>query len=139
MIDKIDLILAALVVDLTGGILLAFEMIELLDKVKTWNSSVKDMIQSKKIELPMIGLYAALLYVMANIRKSFDLKGILFFSYSILILYFLIFVSMLSHKLLNFLEYLTKKFSTKRVVGILGVICLCLGFILQFYINVITN
>ncbi len=121
--------------ELIGGIMLASEMIGLLDKIRNWNLSLQGTIQSRKIELLEIGLYAGLLYLIVDVIKKFNLKIILSIFISILFLYILIFINLLNNELLRFLEYLTEKLGTESVLGILGVLFLCLGFLFQFYIN----
>ena len=136
-------ILFGLSFELIGGILLASEMIGLLDKIRKWNSSLQNKIQSRKIELAAIlaaiGLAAGLLYMVVDVIKKFHLRTVLALLYSVFSLYIAIIIFLISGKLLHFLEYLTEKLHTKRVVGFLGVIFLCVGFVCQAFINYTTN
>lgn len=136
-------IIVGLFCELFGGILLAFEMIELLDKIKKWNSSLHDKIQAKKkefaLDLASISLSLVIFYFILDHVKTFSLKEIFFLIYSISILYIFIILNSVSLELLDLSEYLSEKFGTKRVIGLLGVIFLCLGFIIQSYINLTTK
>ena len=132
-------ILFGLSFELIGGILLASEMIGLLDKIRKWNSSFQNQIQSKKTELAYIGFTSVLLYIVVHVTKKFGLRIVLVFLYSIFSLYILIIINLTCGELLHFLEYLTEKFGTKRVLGVLGVFFLCVGFVCQSFINFTTN
>jgi hypothetical protein len=132
-------ILFGLSFELIGGILLASEMIGLLDKIRKWNSSLQNKIQSRISELAAIGLAAGLLYMVVDVIKKFHLRTVLALLYSVFSLYIAIIIFLISGKLLHFLEYLTEKLHTKRVVGFLGVIFLCVGFVCQAFINYTTN
>ncbi|MBA7523620.1 hypothetical protein ES705_15747 [subsurface metagenome] len=125
--------------ELFGGILLASEMIGLLDKIRKWNSLLQNKIQSRKIELAAIGLAAGLLYMVVDVIKKFHLRTVLDLLYSVFFLYIAIIIFLISGELLHFLEYLTEKLGTKRVLGVLGVIFLCVGFVCQAFINFTTN
>ena len=130
--------------ELIGGILLASEMVGLLDKMREWNSSLRNKIQSKKIKLATefttIRLTAGLLPLVVYFKEKFDLGGfrlsdVLTLSGVVIFLYILIIMNSISDKLLRFLEYLVEKLGTKRVLGLLGMGFLCLGFACQAFIN----
>jgi len=132
-------ILFGLSFELIGGILLASEMIGLLDKIRKWNSSLQNKIQSRISELAAIGLAAGLLYMVVDVIKKFHLRTVLALLYSVFSLYIAIIIFLISGKLLHFLEHLTEKLGTKRVLGVLGVFWLCVGFVCQAIINFTTN
>ncbi|MCK4636229.1 MAG: hypothetical protein KAT32_05195 [Candidatus Moranbacteria bacterium] len=141
--NRTNIIILGLFFELIGGILLASEMIELLDKIRNWNVSLQDKIQGKKkecaIDIASVGLLFVPILLLAHIKKTFSLKEIFVLIYYISILYILILINLITIKLLHFFEYLIKKLGTKRGLGVLGVIFLCLGFIIQFYINLTTK
>lgn len=137
--NRTIIILFGLLFELIGGILLASEMIGLLVKIRKWNSSLQNKIQSKKVELAAIGLTAGLLYITVDIIKDFRLKTMLYLLLSIFSLYLFVIIHLISGKLLHFLEYFTVKLGTERVLGFLGVIFLCLGFVFQAFINFTAN
>ena len=139
MDNRTIIILFGLLFELIGGILLASEMIGLLVKIRKWNSSLQNKIQSKKVELAAIGLTAGLLYITVDIIKDFRLKTMLYLLLSIFSLYLFIIINLISGKLLHFLEYFIVKLGTERVLGFLGVIFLCLGFVFQAFINFTAN
>lgn len=130
--------------ELIGGILLASEMIGLLDKIREWNSSLQNKIQSKDIELTTefttIRLTAVLLPLVVYFKEKSDLGGFRLRDALTLLgvaifLYILIIMNLISRKLLHFLEYFAEKLSTERVLGVLGVFFICLGFVCQAFIN----
>ena len=130
--------------ELIGGILLASEMVGLLDKMRGWNSSLRDKIQSKKIKLATefttMRLTAVLLQLVAYRGERFGLGEFrlryrLTFSGVVFFLCILIIMNSISDKLLRFLECLVEKLGTKRVLGLLGIGFLCLGFVCQAFIN----
>ena len=143
MDGQTSIIFLGLLSELIGGILLASEMIGLLDKIREWNSSLQNKIQSKKIKLATefttIRLTAGLLQL-AYLREKFDLGGFrlrarLTLSGIVFFLCILIIMNLISDKLLRFLEYLVEKLGTERVLGLLGVFFICLGFVCQAFIN----
>ena len=144
MDDQTIIISFGLLSELIGGILLASEMIGLLDKIREWNSSLQNKIQSKDIELTTefttIRLTAGLLPLVVYFKEKFDLGGFrlrdaLTLSGVAIFLYILIIMNLISRKLLHFLEYFAEKLSTERVLGVLGIFFLCLGFVCQAFIN----
>ena len=138
--DNLTIVISfGLIFELFGGILLASEIIGLLDKIRKWNSSFQNQIQSKKTELAYIGFTAVLLYIVVHVTKKFGLRRMLIYLYSIFSLYILVIINLTCGELLHFLEYLTEKLGTERVLGLLGVFFLCVGFGCQAFINFTTN
>ena len=90
--NRTIIILFGLLFELIGGILLASEMIGLLVKIRKWNSSLQNKIQSKKVELAAIGLTAGLLYITVDIIKDFRLKTMLYLLLSIFSLYLFVII-----------------------------------------------
>ena len=125
------LITVGLLLDLLGGLLLAFEMLELLEKIKSYNSTLSNNIKSIDSELIKIGI----ILMIADIFNGFKTKKVRLKDY--LALYTLVMKFRLSYKLLLILEKLTNKFSTKRVFGLLGATSLIIGFIFQLIANFI--
>ena len=138
-LDKPIIILLGLSCELIGGILLASEMIGVLDKLSRWNSSLQNKIHSKKMELAYIALTAGLFYILIDFIKEFRLRDVLTSLYLVFSIYMLLIMNLISGELLLFLEYFTGKFGTKKVLGLLGVFFLCLGFSIQAVINCMAN
>ena len=136
--DKPIIILLGQSCQLIGGILLASEMIGFLDKLSKWNSSLQNKIHSKKMELGSIVLTAVLFHALVDFME-FRLRDVLTSLYFVFSIYMLLIMNLISGELLLFLEYFTEKFGTKKVLGLLGVFFLCLGFLIQVVINCMTN
>ena len=141
-LDKPTMILLGLSCELIGGILLASEMIGFLDKLSKWNSSLQKSLQnkihSKPKELRYIALTAALFYISIPFMKL-RLRDVLTSLYFVFSIYMLLVMNLISGELLLLLEYFTRKFGTKKVLGLLGVIFLFLGFLIQAVINCMAN
>lgn len=142
--NRTYLLLVGLFFELIGGTLLAFEMIGVLDKIKKWNLSLHDKIEAKRkefvIDLASAGLIVVIIFFFLDyVKKELSLKEIFFLIYSISIFCIFFQINSVIFKLLDFIEYLTKKLGTKKVIGLFGVVFLCLGFIIQFYINLTTK
>ena len=126
--------------ELLGGFLLASEMIGLLDRLKKWNLQIQNKIQSKKEKLetdswkkvfPII----LILYVLKYVQKEISLKTAI----SIVFLSILLFINYIIRKLLYYSGLLSEKLNIKQILGVAGVIFLCIGFIFQLYINLTTQ
>ena len=125
------LITIGLVCDVVGGLLLAFEMFGILEKIKSYNSTLSNNIKSIDSELIKIGIFL----MIADIFNVFETKKVRLKDY--LALKILVIKFRLSHTLLLFLEKLTKKFSTQRVIGLFGATLLIIGFAFQLIANFI--
>lgn len=151
---RTTLIILGLSFDLIGGILLASEMIGLLDIVLKRLNNLHSKIHEEKASLEKILVGVALVVAIAAIFSSLfknipepklkaakiaTVRDSLDTIKSIIILYILTILLMLTYETLRFLENFTLKYGTKKVVGLLGVFFLCLGFIFQTFVNLITT
>jgi len=91
------------------------------------------------MELAYIALTAGLFYILIDFIKEFRLRDVLTSVYIVFYIYSLFIIKLISGELLLFLEYFTGKFGTKKVLGLLGVFFLCVGFLIQAVINCMTN
>jgi len=132
MDSRAVIIILGLVFDLVGGILLASEMIGLLERIENYNRTVQKRIDSEQSKILPVGLRVGIIYA---IKRIFKIKTTELPLKYILALYKWRISFILSYCLLRSLEYLANIISTKRGLGSIGTIFLCLGFFFQIIGN----
>lgn len=132
MDSRAVIIILGLVFDLVGGILLASEMIGLLERIENYNRTVQKRIDSEQSKILPVGLRVVIIYA---IKRIFKIKTTELPLKYILALYKWRIGFILSYGLLRSLEYLANIISTKRGLGSIGTIFLCLGFFFQIIGN----
>jgi hypothetical protein len=136
--------------DLIGGVLLASEMIGLLDivlkKVRNLHSKIQERKASAENILGKFGLIIVIVTIFSSLFKNTPepkhkatkiatLRGSLDTIKYKIIIYILTILLILTYKVLLYLENFTIKYGTKKVVGLVGVFFLCLGFVFQAIVN----
>jgi len=127
-----EIIIIGLVFDLVGGILLASEMIGLLEIIKNHTLTLQKRINSEQSKILPVGFRVLIIY---TIKRIFNIKTTELPLKYILALYKWRISFIISYGLLSFLEYLANIISTKRGLGLIGTIFLCLGFVFQIIGN----
>jgi len=120
------------VFDLVGGILLASEMIGLLEIIKNHTQTLQKRIDSEQSKILPVGFRVLIIYA---IKRIFKIKTTELPLKYILALYKWRISFIISYGLLSFLEYWANIISTKRGLGLIGTIFLCLGFSFQIIGN----
>lgn len=126
--------------DLIGGILLASEMIGLIERIKSYNLKLQNQIDAVNSEFQKIGFIIAIIALAIfwlKIKPEKQNNKELQDAWTYIKVYILIIKFRINYILLIILENLTKKLGTERVLGFLGIIILCLGFIFQAIVNFI--
>ena len=127
------MIIIGLLFDLVGGILLASEMIGLLERLENYNTrAVQKRIDLEQSKILPVGFRVGIIYA---IKRIFNFKTTELPLKYILALYKWRIGFIISYGLLSFLKYLANIISTKRGLGSIGTIFLCLGFGFQIIGN----
>ena len=128
-----EIIIIGLAFDLVGGILLASEMIGLLEILENYNTrAVQKRIDLEQSKILPVGFRVGIIYA---IKRIFNFKTTELPLKYILALYKWRIGFIISYGLLSFLKYLANIISTKRGLGSIGTIFLCLGFGFQIIGN----
>lgn len=132
------LITFGLFFDLIGGVLLASEMIGLLEKIKNYNLKLQKEIDSIRQGATILAIVVLVLILVKDSlkikpgrQKKLGIQEVWEYIHA----YILTTKFKIIYSLLLFLQNSTKKLGTERILGLLGVIFLCLGFIFQAIIN----
>lgn len=137
MDNRTILISFGLFFDLVGGILLASEMIGLLERIKNYNLYIRNKIMRTESILLSAGFALGVLGLAMTILK-FKITITISQLKDIATLIILVVIYRVNHSMLSFLERLTKKLGAERVLGFIGVFFLCVGFIFQAIVNFMT-
>ncbi len=122
----------------------------LLKKVKNLHSKIQERKASVEKILVGVGLVVVIDAIFSSLFKNIPeprhkatriatLRNFLDTIKNKIIFYILTILVMLTYKALLYLENFTIKYGTKKVVGLLGVFFLSLGFIFQAVVNLITT
>ena len=145
------IIVCGLICELFGGILLASEMIGLVDKIRKCNLGqqikikVKEKelvkIQSKYEKFLLMGVISIFVYMFVKINNSRlqSLKIMLSYYRHFFSLRLSNIIILITRKVLHFSERVSAKLGTEKVLGFIGVIFLCIGFVIELcsYMNLI--
>ena len=127
------MIIIGLLFDLVGGILLASEMIGLLEILENYNTrTFQKRIDSEQSKILPVGFRVVIIY---TLERIFEIKTTELPLKYRLALYKWGISFIISYGLLSFLKYLANIISTKRGLGLIGTIFLCLGFFFQIIGN----
>jgi hypothetical protein len=132
LLDSHTKIILGLACDFVGGILLASEMIGLLEKIENRTSALQKRIHLEESKILPVGLRVVIIYAL---KRIFNIKTTELPLKSILALYKWRISFVISYGSLSFLEYLANIISTKRGIGLMGTIFLCFGFVFQIIGN----